>query len=432
MGNEGLKVFERGTFPRWVRIAQNLDEVELDDAALVAAVRAELAKPGIADTIKPGMRVAITAGSRGIDRIALALKAAVDGLRALGAEPFIVPAMGSHGGATVAGQLGILEHYGVTPEAMGCEIRASMETVLLGHVLGDVPVYFDKTAYEQADAVIPIGRIKPHTAFRGPVESGLMKMLAIGLGKQKGADYFHARGFVHFHELIPAVGRFALTKVNIPFGIGLIENGVSRLCLVEAVPAATMWEREQELLQIAAAKLPTIPGERVDVLILDYIGKDISGDGADPNVIKKDTTGFHARMTVKPKPTVNRVIIRDLTDNTEGNACGIGLADFALRRAVEKVDPVKTYMNLITAKFPDGGKIPLGCDSDRQALHFAISSSLDLESEQTAIVRIESTKHVEELWVSEPMLAQIAGDPRWTVIGELHDIPFDAAGMFAE
>jgi hypothetical protein len=432
MGNEGLKVFERGEFPRWVRIKQNLDEQELDDAALVAAIRAELAKPEIAATITPGAKVAITAGSRGIDRIAMVIRTIVDGVRALGGQPFIVPAMGSHGGATVAGQLGILEHYGITPGAMGCEIRASMETVLLGHVLDNVPVYFDRTAYEQADIVIPVGRVKPHTAFRGPVESGLMKMLAIGLGKQKGADYFHQRGFVHFHELIPAVGRFTLTQVPIPFGIALVENGHSRQCLVEAIPAATMWEREQDLLQIAAAKLPTIPGERVDVLILDYIGKDISGDGADPNVIKKDTTGFHARMAEKPKPHVNRVIIRDLTSDTEGNACGIGLADFALRRAVEKVDPVKTYMNLITAKFPDGGKLPLACDSDKQALHFAISSSLNLESEQAAIVRIESTKHVEELWVSEPMLAQIAGDARWTVIGDLHDIPFDAAGMFAE
>jgi hypothetical protein len=426
----GLSVFERGTFPRWARVRQHLDPAEITDPT--ATINEQLARPEIAATIKPGMRVALTAGSRGIDRINIVIKALADGLKARGAEPFIVPAMGSHGGATVEGQLAILEHYGITEALIGHPIKASMETVHLGEVLGDVPVYFDKIAYTQADIVIPVGRVKPHTAFRGPVESGLMKMLAIGLGKQKGADFFHSRGFAEFHRLIPAVGQFTLTQVNIPFGIALVENGLSHLTMIEAVPAAQFWTREQELLKAAFAKMPKLPGSLIDLLVIDWIGKDISGDGADPNVVNRDGTGFLARSEVPVVPQVERIFIRDLTPNTEGNATGIGIADFLLRRAVEKIDPVKTYMNLITSKSPAGGRVAIGLDNDRQALYLAIASCLNITTDQAKIVRIESSKNVQEMWVSEPLLPQLDGDARFSVISDFHEIPFDADGMFAE
>ena len=238
-----LEIFERGKLPRWVRVRQNLVTATIDDVA--AAVASEFARPEIRETIQPGQRVALTGGSRGIDRIDLVLKAAAHEIKQLGAEPFIVPAMGSHGGATAEGQLEVLAHYGVTEEAMGCPIRSSMDTVLLGHVEGGVPVWFDKTAYSEADITIPINRVKPHTDFHGPIESGLMKLLAIGLGKQKGADTFHGRSFAEFPTLIPAVGRFTLQQVPIPFGLALVEDGHSRLSLVEAVPADSVWERER-------------------------------------------------------------------------------------------------------------------------------------------------------------------------------------------
>jgi hypothetical protein len=430
MDLSGLKVFERGEFPRWARVRQHIDPAEIADPAPVIA--AQFARPEIASTITPGMRVAITAGSRGIDRIDQVIKAIVESIRALGGDPFIVPAMGSHGGATAEGQAELIAHYGITEERMGCPIKASMETVLLGEVLDGVPVYFDKTAYTEADAVIPVGRVKPHTAFRGPVESGLMKMLAIGLGKQKGADYFHSRGFAEFHRLIPAVGQYTLTQVNIPFGVALVENGLSHLTLIEAVPAAKMHLREQALLKTAFAHMPKLPGQEIDLLIIDYIGKDISGDGCDPNVVNRDATGFLARSEVPVKPQVDRIFIRDLTDLTEGNATGIGIADFLLKRAVDKVDPVKTYMNLITAKSPAGGRLAIGLESDRQALYLAIASALNITTEQAKIVRIESSKNVQEMWVSEPMLPQLAGDGRFEVISDFHPIPFDADGMFAE
>ena len=426
----GLNVFERGEFPRWARVRQHLDVTEIADPG--AAISDQFARAEIASTIQPGVRVAITCGSRGIDRIDQVIRAVVENVKRLGGIPFVVPAMGSHGGATAEGQEELISHYGVTEELVGAPIRSSMETVLLGEVLDGVPVYFDKTAYTEADVVIPVGRVKPHTAFRGPVESGLMKMLAIGLGKQKGADYFHSRGFAEFHRLIPAVGEFTLTQVNIPFGIALVENGLSHLALAEAVPARQFRSREEALLKTAFSMMPKLPGDTIDLLIIDYIGKDISGDGADPNVVNRDGTGFLARSETPLRPVVERIFIRDLTEHTEGNACGIGIADFLLKQAVDKVDPVKTYMNLITAKSPGGGRLALGCDNDRQALFLSIASCLNLTTEQAKMVRIHSSKNVEEMWVSEPMLPQLDGDDRYEVIGDLHPIPFDAAGMFAE
>ena len=424
----GLEIFERGDLPRWAPLRQQLDATEVPDIA--AAVAAEFARSGIGGAIRPGQRVALTAGSRGIDRIDEVVKAAVSEVRRLGAEPFIVPAMGSHGGATAEGQRELISHYGITEATMGCPILSSMETVLLGNVRADVPVYFDRNAFE-ADAVIPIGRVKPHTDFRGPVESGLMKMIAIGLGKQFGAEFFHAQGMHEFGWLIPLVAQFSLSKVNIPFGIAVIENGYGLLSDIEAVPGDQIWEREQELLVIARQRLGRLPGERIDVLIVDRIGKDISGDGADPNVINRDVVGMIVRSGEVPLPTIQRVIFRDLTDDTEGNATGIGLADVVLAQAVAKIDPVKTYMNTITAKAPEGARVPLTASNDRQALYFALASCLKTVPETARIARIADTKHVEDLWASEPLIPELLDSGRVEQVGDLEPIRFDATGMFA-
>ncbi|HET7092696.1 MAG TPA: lactate racemase domain-containing protein, partial [Thermomicrobiales bacterium] len=320
----GLEIFERGTLPRWLKVRQQLDATDVGDVA--QAVAAEFARPEIDAAVRPGQRVALTAGSRGIDKFDQTLKAAVDEVKRRGAQPFIVPAMGSHAGATAEGQAAMIAHYGVTEAAMGCPILSSMDTVHLGEVEDGVPVWFDRNAWE-ADAVIPVGRVKPHTDFRGPVESGLMKMIAIGLGKQKGADFFHSQGMGEFHHLIPAVANFTLARVNIPFGLALIENGYGLLSQIEAVPAARIWEREQELLRIARERMGRLPGERIDVLLIDRIGKDISGDGADPNVINRDVAGALPPTEEPVKPQIQRLVVRDLTDDTSGNATGIGMAD---------------------------------------------------------------------------------------------------------
>jgi hypothetical protein len=252
-----LDVFAHSRLPRWARYQQRLDDASV--GSIPEAMAREFGRPEIAGAINPGARVVLTAGSRGIDRIAEVLKAAVSEVRRLGGEPFVIPAMGSHGGATAEGQRALIEHYGVTEAFVGCPIRASMETVQLGTLEDRVPVWFDRIAHDEAGVVIPVGRVKPHTDFRGPVESGLAKMIAIGLGKQHGASWFHSQGIGTFGDLIPRVAAFSLTQINIPFGIALVENGLSKLAMIEAVPAAGMFEREAELLEIAKAKLARLP-----------------------------------------------------------------------------------------------------------------------------------------------------------------------------
>jgi hypothetical protein len=429
MSLDGLNVFIRGTLPRWQHVRQDLNSEETHDVR--AAVAAEFAKPGIGSAIAPGSSVAITCGSRGIHRIAEITRTIVDEVRRYGGEPFIVPAMGSHGGATAEGQEELIAHYGVTEAAMCCPIRSSMETVLLGEVEDHVPVYFDKYAYE-ADAVIPVGRIKPHTDFHGPIESGLLKMIAIGLGKQKGADVFHSHGFPEFHRLIPAVGRFSISRANMPFGIGLVENGHSHLSLIEAIPANRIHEREIELLKIARERMGRLPGERIDVLIVDQIGKDISGDGADPNVINRDVSGELQKSEIIPKPAIQRIIFRDLTPDTEGNATGVGLGDFVLRQLADRLDPVFTYMNVITSKYPAGGRLPMVIDNDRQAIYLAIGSAMHTTTETARIARIRNTKEVEELWISETLVPEMMTSGKVTPLGELQEMRFDDQGMLPE
>jgi hypothetical protein len=430
MALTGLSVFERGTLPRWLKVRQQLNDVEIADVA--AAVAEQFARPEIRDAITPGARVALTGGSRGIDRIDQVLKAAVAEVKKLGGEPFIIQAMGSHGGATAEGQLSILEHYGITPEKMGCEVRASMETVRLGEVDGDVPVFFDKIAYTQADLVIPVGRVKPHTDFHGPIESGIMKMIAIGLGKQQGADAFHREGFERFTALIPAVGLFTLSRVNIPFGIALVENGHSHLSLIEAIPGPKIIDREPQLMKIAREQMGRLPGEKIDLLLVDEIGKNISGDGADPNVINRDISGLLEQTEWSLKPSVHRIVFRDLTADTEGNACGVGLGDFVLRQLADKLDPVKTYMNVITSKYPAGGRLPMVLDNDRQAILLALASAHRVDVETAHIARIKNTKDVEYLWVSEPMIPELEASGTVEFLTEPKEIAFDANGMFID
>ncbi|HEY3368106.1 MAG TPA: DUF362 domain-containing protein [Symbiobacteriaceae bacterium] len=416
-------MFERGHLPRWAEVRYRMDAEEIADVeAAVAAAFAPVRK-----TIGPGQRVAIAAGSRGIDRIDQVVRAAVREIKQLGAEVFIVPAMGSHGGATGAGQLEVLAGYGITPESMGCELRSSMETEQIGAVEGGVPVFFDRHALKGADVVIPINRVKPHTDFHGPVESGLMKMIAIGLGKQKGADTFHSQGFAEFHRLIPAVAKYTLSAVNIPFGLALVENSHARLTLIEAVTAKAMWEREQELVKLARAKMARLPVAALDVLILDYIGKDISGLGMDSNVVGRYYTG-----PTGTGPDVQRIIVRDLTPGTEGNAVGIGMADVVLNQVVRKMDTPKTFMNCITAKTPEGARIALSVESDREAVVIALACCLKVEPATARILRVRDTKHLERFYASEPLLPDLLATGTCELVGGLHPIEFDHDGMLLD
>jgi hypothetical protein len=424
-----LDVFANNRLPNWVAIRQRLNATDV--GSIDQAVADQFARSEIGGTIAPGQRVVLTAGSRGIDRIAEILRAIVNEVRKLGGEPFVIPAMGSHGGATPEGQRALIEHYGVTEAFVGCPIRASMETVHLGTLEDGVPVWFDRIACEEADVVIPVGRVKPHTDFRGPVESGLMKMIAIGLGKQHGASWFHSQGIGTFGELIPRVASFSLEHVNIPFGIAIVENGYSRCAFIEAVPKAGLYQREQEILDIARSFMPTLPAVAgVDVLIVDEIGKDISGDGADPNVINRDVAGVIDFTDALPK--IQRYIVRGLTGDTDGNATGIGMFDFALRRVVDEMDAIPTYMNMITAKSPQGARVPITVETDRQALQLAIASALRVEDGKAKLIRIRNTKSIEHLLVSDTLLEEISSDPAIQVSGEPQEIAFDPTGMFTD
>lgn len=415
--------FATGSLPRWATVRQDLEDLALPDAASATRVALQPVLP----FVRAGMRVCVAAGSRGIDRVDQVVGEVVRSIREAGATAFIVPAMGSHGGATPEGQLAVLAGYGITPDSMGCEIRASMETIELGEVAPGVPVYVDRHAFEDADLIVPVNRVKPHTGFAGPIESGLMKMIAIGLGKQRGADMFHRLGYEAFAELVPAVARHTMAAAPIMFGVALVEDGFGHLAHVEAIPAERIEVREAELLTDARARMARLPIDRIDVLVLDLIGKDISGTGMDPNVIGRAKAG-----STESGPRIGRIIVRGLTPASEGNGNGIGFADVALRRAVAALDERVTYTNSVTAKALAGAKLPLTVDSDRDALAIALASSVQVTPGEARIVRARSTKDLSVLLVSEPALADVLAGGRCSMIGEPREIAFDETGMFVD
>ena len=414
-GPHPLTVFRSRSLPRWALVRQRFDPAEVGDVD--GAVEAAF---GAMEPIEPGVRVCLAVGSRGIDRLDQVVRAAVTHLCSQGADVFIVPAMGSHGGATGEGQRAVLASLGIREETAGCEIRSSMDTVQIGEVEGRIPVFVDRIASEQADLIVPINRVKPHTDFTGPTESGLLKMIAIGLGNQHGADTFHREGFEAFARLIPAVARHLLSRIPIPFGLALIENGYARLTSIEAVPADQICDREVELLRVADSLLARLPVLSLDLLIIDRIGKDISGLGMDSNVVGRYYTGTTGRG-----PLIQRIVVRGLTAETEGNAVGIGMADVVVRDAVDAMDPVRTYMNCITAKTPEGARIAMTADNDRDAIDFALASALKVDPATARIVRILDTKHLGWLYASEALLGEIGELGRCDIVSGPAPITFD-------
>jgi hypothetical protein len=421
-GSDALReLLERFTIPRWAPVRLSHDAERLDDIA--SAVAEQFRQPEIGERIKPGSRVALTAGSRGIDRIDEVLAATVVEVQQRGGQPFIVPAMGSHGGAIAEGQVEVLAHYGITEARMGCPIRASMDVVELGQLPSGERLYTDRIAYTEADLIIPIGRVKVHTDFHGEVESGLYKMLAIGLGKQRGADSLHASGFENFPWLIPAAGRFVLERLPVPFGIAVVDNGYGELALVGAVPAEQIETREAELLNEARQRMARLPIAQLDVLVVDQMGKEISGAGMDPNVLGRDYC-----HTLPDGPDVQRVVVLGLTDATEGNAAGMGLAEFCTERLASKVDRAKTYINQLTAKTPQGGRLPLVARSDRDAILMAIASLRRVQPDAIRLIRIRNTKDLTKIWASEAILPELLATGRAEQLGNLVEPDFNAQG----
>jgi len=407
-------------FPRMVRVRQTFPRPRVADIPRTVAE----ALGAAATPIKRGDTVAVGAGSRGIANIAVIVGAAVRWLQDLGARPFVFPAMGSHGGGTPEGQLSVLEHYGITAATMGCPVRATMEVVQAGEALG-LPVWLDRYAAE-ADWIGLVNRIKPHTDFKGTIESGLFKMMTIGCGKYRGAIQYHRTNIRHGYEtVITAVGREMLAKARIGFGLGVVENGYDETAHIEAFNAADLEAGERRLLKDAREWMARLPFSPLDVLIVEEIGKNISGSGMDTNVIGRPSNP-HEPFPADPK--ILWIVALDLTEESYGNATGIGNADFAARRLVDKIDMKPTLINCITACAPNGAKVPATYETDREAIETALGCIGLTPPEDARVIRIRSTLVLGELEVSEALLAEVAKRETLTPLGAPTPLPFDAAG----
>ncbi len=381
--------------PKMFRASQTFPGEHIPPERIPEAIRSELSRPEIAGRIKPGMEIAITAGSRGIRNVALITKTIVDFVKEQGAMPFIVPAMGSHGGATAEGQTQMLEGFGITPETMGCEIRSSMEVVHLGLSERGKDVYIDRNAYG-ADGIIVSCRVKPHNAFRGPVESGMCKMMAIGLGKQAGASLVHKEGMDVMTWNVQAMAKVIIEKAPILFGIPCIENAYDETCYFEAVPAENILDREPELLKMAFANMPSILVNEADVLIVDNVGKNFSGTGVDPNI-----TGEFSTPYVTGGLKAQRRCYLNLTPQSHGNALGTGLASAITRKIFEDMDLEMMYPNCITSTVIKSAMIPAILYSDREAIQFCIRTCNKIDPENPRIVRISNSLHIGKIMLSQ-------------------------------
>ena len=413
-------MLENVAIPPMARVRQVFDKSRIAD--LTAAVRGELSRGEVAGTVHRGARVAVTVGSRGIANLPALVRPLLDGLRDLGAEPFIVPAMGSHGGATAEGQLEVLAGMGVTEEAMGVPIRASMDTVVLGRSEDGKPVYMDRIASE-ADGIVVFGRIKPHTAFRGLYESGMFKMMAIGMGNQRGAEAVHAEGFKNMGHNVPAYARVVLEKAPILFGLAVVENAFDDTCRVVAMTRDEIPEREPQLLRESKALMPHIKFDPMDVLMIDEIGKNHSGDGQDPNI-----TAAYITPYASGGPEVQRYVILDVSDESHGNAIGAGVAHISTKRLFDKIDFDATYPNALTCRVVIGARVPTIMANDRLALQAALYTCVEIDPDHPRIVRIANTSHIDEIMISEALMDEARARDDVEVLSEPAPLAFDAEG----
>ncbi len=397
MMDEISSMLDKAKVPYFYKTKYSLCRDEIKD--IEKGVQEALKRQGTLQCIEKGASVALTAGSREINKIDSILLAVINELKRIGAKPFIIPAMGSHGGATAKGQLEIINGYGVTEQTMGVPIISSMETVEVGITPEGLPVHADKAAFH-ADYMIPIGRIKPHPEFKGKHESGLLKMMAIGIGKQHGANMCHQFGMENMPSNILAFASVMLEKCSIPFGIGIIENAMHGTYSITAIPSEDIIEEEAQLLNTAKALVPVVPFEKVDVIICEQMGKDISGTGMDSNVIGRSIS------LGTSKPFAERIGVFDLTNKSHGNFNGVALADTISRRLYEKISFKDTYPNTITACEPLAVKIPSVMDSDKLCFYFCIETCLKADKENIRIVWIKDTLSLGEFYISEALIKE--------------------------
>jgi hypothetical protein len=413
--------FPRRNLPSMAHVRQNLPSDHIDDVR--SDVKQKLLASDVRQRIKAGNRIAITAGSRGIGAFIELLSGIVDAIKSCGGKPFIIPAMGSHGGATPEGQTEILNRLGVTEQSTGAPIHATMETHELGASENGALAHLDRFAAE-ADGIIVLGRTKTHPESAAELASGLLKMCTVGLGKQTGAHQAHSHGL---WKSVRAVPKVQLAKSKILCGVAVVENGYRHPCAIEIVAPSydAFLEADMRLLRLAKQHFARIPFEELDLLVVDELGKTVSGAGMDPNVI-----GHWRNSDAPHQPNYKRIVVLSLTHGSLGNGLGIGMADFTTRRFTEAFDPAVSYVNLLTATEPGGntreGPLPLALDSDQEAMEVALFSSL--AGPDPRICRIKNTAHLDELWVSEALLNQAKQNSKLQVLEPPAPLPFNEAG----
>lgn len=396
--------------PKMVKVSQIFQDNHISRNDIQKIISENIEIGPCSRRIKRGDKVALLVGSRGIVDLHIIVKATIDSLVKLGAIPFIVPSMGSHGAGIAEEQKKIIEGYGISEKAMGVSILSSMETVTIGKTKGGIPIRVDRHAYG-ADAVIPIVRVKTHTDFEGPIESGFCKMLSIGIGNHEGCSRLHAEGFDKFSKLIPEVAEKVIQKVNVPFGVGIVENAHEKVHTVSVVQGEKILAEEPKLLKLSKSLMPRLLFDNIDVLLIQQIGKDISGAGMDPKIVGRvDPTIIRNYKG----PNIKRIVILGLSENTHHNATGCGLADFITKDAFEKIDFKITATNCIAAGDPNVGKIPLIMEDEEEALRAAIMTCGDMEHSDIKIVKIRDTLHLVDIEISENLL-EICNHDRFMV-----------------
>jgi hypothetical protein len=410
------------SLPPIARIRQSFDQPEVADVP--RAVARAIRESRIVERVPCGGSIALTVGSRGIAGIARIARAAVEELRSLSFAPFVVAAMGSHGGGTPERQRALLAELGVTEDTIGCPVRCEMDTVVLGTNAFGLPIHFDQNAFD-ADGIVLLNRIKPHTSFTGRYESGLLKMLAIGLGKRQGAAQVHKLGLPGLKTMLPAVGAFLLQRTPVALGLALVENAREHTAKVVSVEPEELLEVEPRLLDEARELMARLPFDQIDVLVVGELGKNYSGTGLDPNVIGRQRV---ETMPDLPRPVVTRLAVLDLSAETRGNALGIGLADLTTERLVRALDPVPMRVNSLTSNFLTRARVPLSLPTDRDVIAACLDTCWRTDRSEARMVLIPNTLELTTLWITAPLRPDVERQPNLALESDFVPIPFDGAG----
>jgi hypothetical protein len=408
--------------PTIARVRRTYRQPEVEDVA--GAVAESIRGSRLCRRVATGGRVAITMGSRGIAGISIIARAAVEAVRSLGFDPFVVAAMGSHGGGTAEGQRALLAESGITEESIGCAIRSEMDTVVLGTNSFGLPIHFDRNAF-QADGIILLNRIKPHTSFTGRYESGLLKMLTIGLGKREGAAQVHKLGLPGLSAMLPEVGASLLGQTRVVLGVAILENAREHTAKIVAVEPEDLLAVEPRLLDESRELMGRLPFDQIDVLVVGELGKNYSGTGLDPNVIGRQRV---ETMPDLPRPVITRLAVLDLSDETRGNANGIGLADLTTERVARKIDPIPTRVNNLTSNFLTRARVPLALPDDREVIATCLDTCWRIDRRQARMVLIPNTLELATMWVTPALAADVEADPELAFDTHFRPIPIDDEG----